>query len=778
MPISLLTNLDSLTALENLNTNNAAQSQTIDRLSSGFRITSASDDPAGLALANRYRSDTGELNQGVENLNNGIAQLQIMDGGLNNIANILDRLKTLATQSASQTFSGDRKMLNSEFQALIGEINRQAQSIGLDRFGQYAQPVSIYVGGSAGTSITVDLSASAVDSQSLGLKIPGATGLLALGSADIGSGSSTHSVEQILADPGNITPTPGYTTFCFAGPGFSGGSQIAVPVNLQGVSSLNSLVAAINAAIQIAGAGPSAQAAAFQSSNIIASVYTDSGGGQELSFQSPTAAFQVEAGDRLANAFLGNLNGTTGKALATTVQGLGPAAGPAGQTAAAVAVRISGASLSTPADLTLPAGSTTTDLAKLVNGAPQLSNAGISASADAATGALTFTDVRGETFTVQATGDRGNVLGLGTFVSGPGAKADYTTIQGTYDNTTASGFAHLEFSFNGAPSIVIPPIDLSGGDASGGNSRTIDDLASALNTDFATIPGLKQAGLVATCSGTALTISSNNHTYFRLNPAGSDPTADLGFGVTGCPFVASLSSGAATDLPLASIGAGGVGPFSFSPIAFGGDTQSLTVSAVDDTGAQHAQLIDLRNDDQGRQGADIDSAIAYINSQLQGDATLAHIVAVKADTSGAGSIQFLSRLPSFTVAVGASINGDGVNAGSPALQDSSLLGGSTMVAIDTQAGAMQALTAIAGAVTTIGNTQAVVGKGENQLNYALNLSQSEITNFSSAESQIRDADMAAEAANLTRTQVLQQATMAALAQANVSSQAVLTLLKS
>ena len=81
------------------------------------------------------------------------------------------------------------------------------------------------------------------------------------------------------------------------------------------------------------------------------------------------------------------------------------------------------------------------------------------------------------------------------------------------------------------------------------------------------------------------------------------------------------------------------------------------------------------------------------------------------------------------------------------------------------------------AISNLGLTQGIVGAGENKLNYAITLAQSQITNFSAAESGIKDADVAAEAANLTKAQVLQQASLAALAQANSAPQAVLSLLK-
>ena len=85
--------------------------------------------------------------------------------------------------------------------------------------------------------------------------------------------------------------------------------------------------------------------------------------------------------------------------------------------------------------------------------------------------------------------------------------------------------------------------------------------------------------------------------------------------------------------------------------------------------------------------------------------------------------------------------------------------------------------AVAAAITTLGSAQAAVGKGQNQLNYAIGLAQSQISNFSAAESRIRDADVASEAANLTKAQVLQQASMAAMAQANSAPQAVMALLR-
>jgi flagellin len=115
------------------------------------------------------RSNTVELNQGVANANDAVGQLQIVDGGLSNISTILDRMKTLATQSASDTFTGDRTTLDKEFQQLLGEIDRQAGNIKLDTVGSgMSQSLNVYIGGGSGATVNVDLSAAAVGKAGLG----------------------------------------------------------------------------------------------------------------------------------------------------------------------------------------------------------------------------------------------------------------------------------------------------------------------------------------------------------------------------------------------------------------------------------------------------------------------------------------------------------------------------------------------------------------------------------------------------------------------------------
>ena len=98
---SVVSNVASQNAQANLYGTQVGLNKALTRLSSGFRINMSGDDAAGLAVANAYRSDVAVINQGIRNANDGLSTLQIKDGALNNIATLLDRLSTLASQSAS-----------------------------------------------------------------------------------------------------------------------------------------------------------------------------------------------------------------------------------------------------------------------------------------------------------------------------------------------------------------------------------------------------------------------------------------------------------------------------------------------------------------------------------------------------------------------------------------------------------------------------------------------------------------------------------------------------
>jgi flagellin len=170
---SVVTNVAANNAQANLYATNIGLRTALTRVSSGFRINNSGDDAAGLAVANGYRSTVAVLNQGVRNANDGLSDLQIKDGALDNVSKLLDRLSTLATQAASgQTTSTSRTTLNSEFQDVLSEINRESSVAGLST----AQGFSVFVsnnstdgkvGGSIGaeTTTALGINASVLTSQ-------------------------------------------------------------------------------------------------------------------------------------------------------------------------------------------------------------------------------------------------------------------------------------------------------------------------------------------------------------------------------------------------------------------------------------------------------------------------------------------------------------------------------------------------------------------------------------------------------------------------------------
>jgi flagellin len=222
MSNSIQTNTTSLFALQALNTNNAFESNTIEQLTSGYRINSSGDDAAGLAVANQL------------NASNGSSTLQIIDGGLSNISSILNRLQTLATESASATFAGNRATLNQEFQSELGEITRQANNIGLAAGGQYNQVNSVFIGGgntAANGVVTVNLAGAAnqVDANGLGLA-----------STSVGNGGTELTGNLLRLDaPGAAFLVGGNQTFTFNLYSPNGGAQSFTATVTGGVSGLS-----------------------------------------------------------------------------------------------------------------------------------------------------------------------------------------------------------------------------------------------------------------------------------------------------------------------------------------------------------------------------------------------------------------------------------------------------------------------------------------------------------------------------------------------------------
>src|SRR5215471_21834228 len=115
MALSILNNIPSLVAQNQLSITNQNLQKTLFRLSSGSRINSGADDAAGLAIADGLHANISALNQSARNANDGVGQLQVADGALNQVTSLLNRAVTLATEAATGTVgTSQRTALDAE----------------------------------------------------------------------------------------------------------------------------------------------------------------------------------------------------------------------------------------------------------------------------------------------------------------------------------------------------------------------------------------------------------------------------------------------------------------------------------------------------------------------------------------------------------------------------------------------------------------------------------------------------------------------------------------
>jgi flagellin len=164
---SVVSNIASATAQANLSSTSVSLQRALTRLSSGYRINQSGDDAAGLTVANGYRQDVAVLNQGIRNANDGLSDLQIKDGALNNISTLLDRMATLAAQSSNgATSATGRTALSAEFTDLKAEITREVTVAGLTA----AAGFSVFVSNNgANGQITGSIAKVTIEADSLNI---------------------------------------------------------------------------------------------------------------------------------------------------------------------------------------------------------------------------------------------------------------------------------------------------------------------------------------------------------------------------------------------------------------------------------------------------------------------------------------------------------------------------------------------------------------------------------------------------------------------------------
>ncbi|NMG04256.1 flagellin [Azoarcus taiwanensis] len=212
------TNIPSLNAQRNLSRSAGDLATSLQRLSSGLRINSAKDDAAGLAISERMTSQIRGMTQAGRNANDGVSLAQVGEGALNQMGNILQRVRELAVQSANATNSAaDRAALNAEVGQLVAELNRFALTTefnGLKMFDGTFGSAVYQVGANANqtiTATTTDFRTSQYGTYQIGnaSESTAVTGAAVTGSAVTGAAVATGGTFTVNGAGGSASVTVG-----------------------------------------------------------------------------------------------------------------------------------------------------------------------------------------------------------------------------------------------------------------------------------------------------------------------------------------------------------------------------------------------------------------------------------------------------------------------------------------------------------------------------------------------------------------------------------------
>ena len=198
------TNVNSLTAQNNLTKNQASLATSMQRLSSGLRINSAKDDAAGLAIADRFTAQIRGMTQAARNANDGISLAQTAEGALGAAGDVLQRIRELAVQSANATNSAsDRSAMNAEVNQLTAELDRIAKSTsfnGTNLLDGSFTSATFQVGANANQTITAtsaNFSTSKYGNNRMGSVVATTSG--AIGDLVTGTSAGTTTSASIVA---------------------------------------------------------------------------------------------------------------------------------------------------------------------------------------------------------------------------------------------------------------------------------------------------------------------------------------------------------------------------------------------------------------------------------------------------------------------------------------------------------------------------------------------------------------------------------------------------
>jgi flagellin len=720
MALSVLNNIASLTAQNELAITNNNLQNTLFQLSSGSRINSGADDPAGLSIADGLQANITALTQSAQNATNGVGQLQVADGALSQVTTLLNRAVTLATEAANGGLTTDQYgSITNEYSSILAEINRIGNATnfnGTSVFSATSAPNPNQVVTMATSNLAVgNALTNATETQvQLGNNTP-YTFTAGQEPATLWVGQSNVTANTLLTTGQNID--------IYNGP--SGATQTTFTAQNQtweatGTSGLSAL-ASISAGDQIqvtSGGNPMQTITAATTTDLADFVASINTAGESHGF---TAALNSSGNLQITSTGAGALTVAANGGLTTDLAAAG--------TSVAEAY----------------VGNTVGNLMTAINGSGNGLTASISGNK------LNITSSNGVIASITGTLNGGTSL-LGNVLA-------TNTVQDLINGINGSGLgvtASLVTSVSNPNQLV-------------GNNSSLS-AASTLAGTLTLVSGTESNGAYANLF--TYTAASNTPDQVA-GTAGNNTLQGLIDAVnsSGTPFHAFLDSGGYLHLTDSSYSGN-----------IQASTNSLTgASAAPGTLAEASPVTQLEITDPQNRGdlavSNNDELMGYVPDNSSGNplegANPDSFIAAPVTTGQSGANVFISdgevTNPTYNtikVQVGKlSTSQIGTNTST---LDSANLGNSS--------GAAAALTVINNAISDVAAMRGTIGAGINRLNSATNVINTQVQNLTSAQSSIQDANVGQVVASLSKYQILEQTGISALAQANQNQQAVLKLL--
>ena len=773
-------NLSALNANNKLNTNVSGLKKSVEKLSSGLRINRAGDDAAGLAISEKMRGQIRGLDQATRNANDGISLIQTAEGALNETHDILQRMRELGVQSANGTYDDDvdRANINKEVDALKSEIDRIASSTNFN--GKKLLDGSLSNGGTSAT-------ASSTTSKEV------------VFSSDLAAVTLKRDVEGTAAVAGaNYADFSGFTLGA-AGVAGDTVSMTIDYVDANGQAQSKDLSVTVTAARTADAAGTLGFSA-----DIVAAINADSELGNLFTASAKSAdgtgvaaasdvSILMTANETGTNAasFTGikvgqHVNGTTGALRADpsqadiTAEVLTKAADK--ETINFIDSGVAGAGNTLTAGSTMTIGDKTYEL--------------VAANGDI------FDVAKGNTAVVVGADDTATVDNLISALKANGVtSAKAKTVSGNVgieigdisQITAAVKSNDIVSNTEGVSVGTVEPtkseviLNIGANGASAGtHNLTVSYLDENGETQKRTVEytGVGTQDTDGAAIATAINDDDVLSGIFNATYSGAGDTLTLESKAKGSD--APIVSGVATDDTNNSIGA-------IASSKTGTDKgQSVTVDAAKlndgDTMSINGKTFTFTTD---VDKASEDASFVLIDKQSSTNTTNNLYMSLKNSgmegklNSGTNSITFSDKVTlgstgGLTFQIGA--NGvedqkvtlfvDNMSSKNIGSEDKKI----SDIKVDTQDNANEAIGVIDDAINFVSGTRADLGALQNRLEHTINNLTTSSENLTSAESQIRDTDMAKEMLSYTKYNILQQASQAMLAQANQQPQAVLQLL--